>query len=268
MKKRILIFSIAVVTLSLMAFSFIHSNDLAADGLETKSSKTIASFEKISDSIYGPYYPDFFLNVGIRFTDYKKEDLDKARSIHDLLPELKTQPIVSFKSVKVVILDDKTQTDIREIGNSEDLTDAQINLLRRSNYSTNVLIRADYNKKNMETGKLVDRYSRLFLTIVPEKQATYVDGKKALIEYLKTQSRTKTALVPENQLRPGKLFFTVTKKGTISNIKLGDTSGNIAIDNLMIDLISNAPGVWEPAENSKGEKVDQTFVFSFGRMGC
>jgi hypothetical protein len=36
----------------------------------------------------------------------------------------------------------------------------------------------------------------------------------------------------------------------------------------MTELITNFPGTWEPAENSKGEKVDQELVVSFGLMGC
>lgn len=268
MKNRSIIFSIAVVTLSLMAFGFINTNDVEADTLASNSNVSVTSSESISDSKYGPFLPDFFLDVGIRFNNFKKGELDKARSIHDLLSDLKNQQIVSFKSVEVIILDDKAQTDIREIGTSEILTDAQIHLLRNSDYSTNVLIRVGFDTKNTETGNLINRFSRLYLTIVPEKQAIYVDGNEALIEYLKVQSSKETAKIPEDQLLPGKLFFTVTEKGTISNIKLEDTSGSIAIDKLMIDLISNTPGAWEPAENSKGEKVDQTFVFSFGKMGC
>ena len=30
----------------------------------------------------------------------------------------------------------------------------------------------------------------------------------------------------------------------------------------------NAPRAWQPAENAKGEKVDQELVISFGAMGC
>jgi len=36
----------------------------------------------------------------------------------------------------------------------------------------------------------------------------------------------------------------------------------------MIELITKTPGEWQPAENYKGEKVDQELVVSFGLMGC
>ena len=36
----------------------------------------------------------------------------------------------------------------------------------------------------------------------------------------------------------------------------------------MIQLIKNTPDQWVPAENEKGEKVEQELVVSFGLMGC
>jgi len=36
----------------------------------------------------------------------------------------------------------------------------------------------------------------------------------------------------------------------------------------MIKLIKNLPGDWKPAENYKGELMDQELVVSFGLMGC
>jgi hypothetical protein len=33
-------------------------------------------------------------------------------------------------------------------------------------------------------------------------------------------------------------------------------------------LANNLPGKWQPAENAKGEKVDQVLVLSFGIVGC
>ena len=36
----------------------------------------------------------------------------------------------------------------------------------------------------------------------------------------------------------------------------------------MIELIYKIPGTWQPAENAKGEKIDQELVLSFGLMGC
>ena len=107
-----------------------------------------------------------------------------------------------------------------------------------------------------------------YLVIVPEKQAEYEGGKDGLMEYLKENSKEARASIQMDKLQPFKLIFTVTKKGTIENVKLDGTSGYLAIDNTMIELITKAPGKWKPAENSKGEKEDQELVVSFGLTGC
>ncbi|WP_282161209.1 energy transducer TonB [Ulvibacterium marinum] len=107
-----------------------------------------------------------------------------------------------------------------------------------------------------------------YLPAEPIKEATYEGGMEALMKYLEENSKEARAGQEMDKLQPFKLVFTVTKKGTIENIKLDGTSGYFAIDYRMIDLILKAPGKWEPAENSKGEKVDQEQVVALGPTGC
>ena len=123
-------------------------------------------------------------------------------------------------------------------------------------------------EKNAETGVLEDTHWTPYLTIVPEKQAEYLKGKESLKKYLKESSEDARAHVIPEKLQPAKLYFTVTKNGTIADVRLDKSSNYPVVDKRMIDLITNLPGKWEPAENLKGEKVDQEFVISFGLMGC
>jgi hypothetical protein len=71
-------------------------------------------------------------------------------------------------------------------------------------------------------------------------------------------SKAATAIIREDKLRSGQFSFTVTKKA----------SGYPSVDEALIDLVSNMPDKWIPATNSVGEKVDQEFVFVFGKQGC
>ena len=90
----------------------------------------------------------------------------------------------------------------------------------------------------------------------------------ALMEYFKENSKEARGGIPMDELPPFKLLFTVTKKGTIENVRLDGASGYLSINNRMIELITKAPRKWTPAENSNGEKVDQELVVLFGRTGC
>jgi len=100
------------------------------------------------------------------------------------------------------------------------------------------------------------------------KEATYEGGMEALMKYLEENSREARAGQEMDKLQPFKLVFTVTKKGAVENVKLDGTSGYYAIDYRMIHLMLKAPGKWEPAENAKGEKVDQEQVVPLGPTGC
>ena len=268
MKKNIIIFCTALTALSLTAFGIINRNDSITDQIETTSNDIVATNAQVLEKIEKRIFSDFIYDVGPRFWPIKKNDVENARSIIDFLSTEQTQWIVNYKSVEVIIIIDDKHSDIVETGNSGVLTDAQLKLLKSLDYSTNIKIRADYLKKNMETGKLEDSYSSPHLTIVPEKQAVYAGGKEALMEYLKENSKESRVNVDANKLQPAKLFFTVTKEGTIEKVYLDRSSNYPSVDQRMIELITKAPGKWVPAENFKGEKVDQELVVSFGLMGC
>lgn len=267
MKKNILIFCTVITILSLIIFGFINRNDSVTYPIEI-ASNAVDSDAFVVEDFNMKVFDDFIYDVGPRFWPIKKIDVDKARSIIDFLPTEQTQWVVNYNSVVVIIIKEDWNSNIVEIGNSGVLTDAQVKLLQSLDYSTNFKIRADYLGKNMDTGNLEDSYSTPHLTIVPEKQAVYVSGKDALIEYLKENSKKSRINVQAEKLQPARLFFTVTKNGAIENVKLDRTSNYPSVDKTMIELIIKAPGKWEPAENSKGEKVDQELVISFGLMGC
>ena len=211
--------------------------------------------------------PDLLYKVESRFIHtITKEDLFRARSITDIVPKTATESVESYESVRVAVLDEEGETS--KTGNSSTLSEAQLKLLRSTDYSTDFYIRANYQRKNAITGKLEKEYLVYYMTIVPEKQAEFGDGIEAVINYLKENSKEETAIIEQDQLRPGQVSFTVTKEGDIAKVKLNATSGYTSVDETLVELITSMPGKWKPATNAKGEKVDQEFVFFFGVEGC
>ena len=280
MKKRIKILKVIIVTLCFSTIGAMSCKEAKTESLQTIESKDVAIntnvvIEKPNKTIF----TDFIYEIGPRFSPIKKSDIEKATSIATFFDEKQLQAIESLNTISVIFIINDEQSDIRATGTSEQLNKAQLNLLKSAGYSTHFLIRADYKMKNEETGELEDSYSTPHLTIVPEKQAEYLDdsqqlinrdGKMALKEYLKNHSleaRTK-ANVDAEKLKPAKLYFTVSKTGIIENVRLDRSSNYPIVDDAMIELIKNAPGEWLPAENIDGEKVDQELVVSVGLMGC
>ncbi|MGB5499160.1 MAG: hypothetical protein WBM77_09555 [Maribacter sp.] len=268
MQKSIIIFCAVLTTLGLIAYGVLNWTDAETDQLETPAKREIASITQVVGPVKERIFSDFIYGVGPRFGPIKKRDLDKARTFDDFISEEHSKRIVSYKSLSVIYIINDEQSDIRETGSSDELNAAQLKLLQSADYSTNFLIRAEYQQKNKETGALEDSYSTPHLTIVPEKQAEYVSGKDVLIEYLKENSKEVRTNVEADKLQPAKLFFTVSQNGAIENVRLDRSSNYPAVDKKMIELITQAPGSWVPAENSKGQKVDQELVISFGLMGC
>lgn len=267
MKKSIILIAV-IITLGITAFSFMKRNNTEQDQLEALVSEEKISTPQEKVKANKKTVTDFIYDVGPRFASIKKEDVNKARTIDDFLDKEEIQSIVSLKSVTIIIIIDDKQSDIRETGYSKELTDAQLKLLQSSDYATNFIIRTEYQHINKETGELEDTYSTPHLTIVPEKQVEFLDGKDALKDFLRIYSEEARKNVDPEKLQPAKLFFTVTKTGTIENIHLNRSSNYPEVDEVMIKLISKVPGTWIPAENAKGEKVDQELVVSFGLLGC
>lgn len=268
MKKRFIILSSALISLCLTAYGCKNNTENEIAKLDTSVVQEIPIDTSIKKENKKEIFSDFIYDVGPRFGPIKKSDLEKATSISDFIPEDELQQIEVLKSVSIMVYEENIKFNLRENGISEEFNDAQLELLKSFDYSTNFLIRAEYIQKNDETGEMENSYSTPHHTIVPEKQAEFIDGEDALKSFLKLYSEETRKDVDPEKLKPAKLFFTVTKKGTIENIHLDRSSNYPEVDEVMIKLISEVPGTWIPAENIKGERVDQELVVSFGLMGC
>ena len=268
MKKNIYIFITALIMLSFISFIVMRKNNIKINNYDVTEEKTVAINTTADDKISNRIFTDFIYDVGPRFGSIKKADLDAMSSFNDIIGEEHAERIIDYKSVSVIVIVNDEKSEIHETGYSDQFNDAQLALLKSSKYSTNLLFSADLKEKNAETGVLEDTRWTPYLTIVPEKQAEYSEGKEALMKYLKENSEDARAHVIPEKLQPAKLYFTVTKNGTIAHVRLDRSSNYLVVDKRMIDLITNLPGKWEPAENLKGEKVDQELVISFGLMGC
>jgi len=243
-KKSILIFCTALTIFSLMAFEIIQKSDSEKVSIEKQD-------------------VELFYNIGSKFgTTITKEKLHKATSVVDILPKETDWPSYPIQSMKVTVFRGSIETS--EMGKHLELNTAQQQLLRTLDYSDSFSFKAPCKGKHKDTGDLETYELFYWFSVTPEREAQYSGGDFALIRYLKKKSTKHTANVKEDQLEMGAVNFTISKTGTITNVHLASTSGYPSLDEVMIELINNLPEKWEPATNSKGEKVDQELVFSFG----
>ncbi|WP_431136378.1 hypothetical protein [Psychroserpens mesophilus] len=265
MKKNIIIFSTVLALMSLAFFGFTNWNTTKIEKIKSSDSAILAFDQNVKRNL-----PDLYYGVDTRFAAIKKSDIDSATTIYDFLNEGEKQQIVEINSVKLVKIKNNRLSDSAEYGNDEQLTDAQIKLIKSTTYFDHFTVRTKFKGKNEKTGKLEDRLFSPHITVVPYHQARYNDGKEALINYLKDNSINDLNIIENKELGAIKIAFVVTKEGQISNIKHDAmTTGYPSLDKKLMELIKSIPGEWTPAKTSEGEQLDYEFVFTFGpRDGC
>ena len=269
MKRTILIFSTVLIAIGLIAIGCMNSSNSMS--IQEQSGNYITEdFTSCSPTLFlDQTNQEFFYDVAPRYISiFTKTDIGKVRSMAEFDRANTIERIVLYRSVTVSILDDDYNAIQKVTGESGEFNAEQLNLFRSVPYSADILIKSEYQMKGSETGLVEEGCSTPHLTVVPEKQAEYLRGKDALLNYLKENSKQTTAIVKRGKLQPGKVRFTVTRNGNISKVKLIATSGYNSVDKTMVELITKTLGKWNSAENFKGEKVDQELVFSFGIVGC
>lgn len=268
MKKSILILGIAITTLSLTSSAFF--NDSHKD-----QPRLLAAAENAAPLNYGPIGPmlenappDFLVNIDSRFLlQLTKEQVNNALTIFDIFPPEDVVDVAEYDLVKISIGADEPENE-KEIGTTTSFNEAQRKLLASIDYSTNFILRTNIKRKNKHNDQLSYDYIAYFVTVVPEKEATYSEGMDALINYLKLKALEEKIIIDNNKLKPGRLNFTVAKTGELTDIHLDSSSGYSEMDKKLETLLHNLPGTWTPAEDSKGSVVDQKLVLFFGIQGC
>lgn len=259
MNKNVLTIAGVLSVFALMAFSV----------FQLKSTPLCSS---VSTKPYGVDFtlekkPDFIYNVESRFmTRITKQNLLTAETILDIVPPEATERLSHYSVSTVGLLKEDGEEVI--MGKNEVLTEEQKELIRRFDYSDNFFVKS-YCKHTDEVWGNIQNYDLVYyMTVVPEKEATYEDGNKAFTNYLKENSKEVIKEVGNSRVQPGRVFFTVTKEGTIANAYLDSSSGYDAIDTYLLKLLKKAPGKWNPATDENGQAVDQELVFFFGNQGC
>lgn len=269
MKKSILISTLVLTTFGLAAMSMINwdKENIVPEANKHPKLGQCAKPEKDQNKPQFNQQTAFVYDVNTRFRHtITIENLFKAKSILDIVPQWKYGQLSDFKDVKVTIYHDKTE--ISEDGVDITLNQNQLDLLKKLNYSTNFYITAHCSRTDSITG-LKDKISvAYYISVIPEQIVQYSEGIDGLHEYLKEQSQLETAYVAVEKLNPGKIYFIVNEAGQVVDSKIESSCGNLTIDSKMLNLINNLPGTWEPARNAKGQKISQGLVYSYAQMGC
>lgn len=254
---------IASVFLGLTAFVFSNKKTVSTASCQTHEPIAVDFLNEIKSNSQPFYY-----GVDSRFIhQVTKKQLHEANSIEDIYPENTVHDSQEFNEIKLTVMPDP-EVEITEKVDSKLLSTAQKELLLTCNYSTNLYLTSYYSTFDMATANTINNHIVYYMTVIPEVEAEYEGGEQAMVRYLRDKMEDQTSFIDMSKVKPGRIKFTVDKKGIIRNVNLDSTVGFSEMDEAFMRHIAMMPGKWAPAKNAKGENIDQELIFFYGSFGC
>ena len=197
----------------------------------------------------------------------KKEILNKAESLQDILPGYPDNWITTYVSSEIASHADGKIVYAKS--NNHILSKEQKNLIKSCEVASQLTLTVKYKYFERVSQVTENNNIKVDLTVIPDIEAEYAAGYKELINYFKTGSVAKIDPATISQIKRIQIKFTVNESGEITQVKLIKGCGIADTDKLFVDLVSKMPQ-WRPAQNANGIKVKQQFEFLAGNMlyGC
>ena len=197
----------------------------------------------------------------------KKQALENAKFISDIIPDYPESWIMEYDSVDIEITSGGKTMKAR--GKNNLLSQEQKDALNKVDLAAYIAINVHYKYNNVLDSHIEKNKLNITFRVVPEVEAEFVGGKEQLNAYIKEKGIDKIAGKIPKQFGEVILKFTVNENGEISNTSVFKTSGSDKVDKLLLDAIQAMPK-WVPAKNANGKRVKQEFEFSVnsGMDGC
>ncbi len=220
------------------------------------------------------------LSIGVAFNSFAQNDLkfeinkvlpaifiqenklDEINTLTDLDKRYPTSWVKEYISVEISAYKNGTQT--KASGISDVLNQAQKELIRLADRSSDIAVSVMYLPKNSLKNNTVKQYD-FKVTIMPNKNAIYSEGAAQLIPYLQKNSIVNIEAGSFTGYDLTAIKFTITEQGHIADIQVVLPSKDTKIDEMLVTAISKMPK-WKPASFSNGLNVKQIFVLTIGNM--
>lgn len=268
MKRQVIISAISI--LSLVAISmFKPETKSETEPLKTKSTES-TSPKTSEETLLGPEIDDgFYYEIGSRFLGIRKSDIKDALSIQDFLDPDMFHKVHSYNSIELYRVNDEGRYVGLPLDSQNDtLSLAQLDMLNNADYGTNVTFRIDLMENIYAHGPAIQNLFTPYHTLVPHQEAEYIHGNDVLVRSIRMANYENTKGLRPDDLRPAKMYFTISKEGSIENIQLDKGTGYPRIDLELSNQLKATGSDWKPARDENGKPVAQRLVFFFGLPGC
>lgn len=204
----------------------------------------------------------FEINKVLPFISIQENKLDKVNTLTDLDKRYPTSWVKEYVSVEISAYKNGTQT--KASGTSDVLNQAQKELIRLADRSSDITVTVMYLPENSLENNTVKQYD-FKGTIMPDKNAIYGEGTAQLLQYLQKNSIANIEAGSFTGYDLTAIEFTITEQGLVTDIQVVLPSKDTKIDEMLVAAISKMPS-WKPAEFANGLKVKQNFVLTIGNM--
>lgn len=206
---------------------------------------------------------DFLYKVEQRFVNHIYMDqLKEAKTVEDIYPTKETENVTQYSETELSYYTAFGKQIIKAQG--KNLSDNQLNAIASLDISSTFFLKSYVKYKNEKfTKELFYAFS-----VVPKSSASYQGGYEQLIDELKANTIQATTQFKANEIPLARVKFRVSETGKVTNSEIHAYSGNLEVDNILINAVKQLKTDWKPATNKQGEKVAQDLFFFFGMDGC
>lgn len=197
----------------------------------------------------------------------KKSLLTDIKRLREIAPGYPVNWISGYESVQITV--ESNGKSEKAISKDENLSAEQINLLKKADLTSHIIIDADYFYDNPVTKKRENNKIHMKFTVTPDEEAAYPEGINKIVELIRSKSDSKIKEPLLKLQQRVTLRFTIKENGQADNIRLVKSSGDKTIDKVIMESIQKMPE-WKPAKNKNGERVKQEFelIVSGDPEGC
>ncbi len=188
--------------------------------------------------------------------------LKSANTLTDLYERYPTDWVEKYISVEISVTCDGEL--LTATGSSHTLNEDQKEIIRLAENGSQLKMDIKYipdNTLKIKEEKQVD-YT---FTITPEVYAAYVGGEEKMLDYLERNTSNKILEAKAEVAEWTTVKYTIGIRGEIKNVELLNSSGDTKVDQIITQAIKNMPP-WNPAKDSAGVVVEQSFRFYIGNL--
>jgi TonB family protein len=195
----------------------------------------------------------------------KQKKLLSAHTLADFCEGFPTQWLTHYVSTEISCT--SAGKEKKAFGKNDTLTTDQSRMIHSAEPGSDIEVKVQFMAENPVLHVFTMKAMHFKLKVIPEQEAEYVGGYPKMHSFLFKNLIEEITPADKKDLERTIVLFTVTEEGSISHIRLAETSGKPEVDRRILEALRSMPK-WKPAVDMNGRNVEQEFELLVGGKGC